>query len=631
MHYRPEIDGLRSVAIIAVIVFHLDKTWLPGGFLGVDVFFTISGYLISLIIFQECARNEFGVWKFWKRRFRRLVPALVFMVACVLAAGNFLFIRPERTELLMQALSSLFSFANIFFWRTTGGYWTAPVESLPLLHTWTLSLEEQFYLLFPVLVLLIRRFKSGLQLATLCALLFGSLMLCVLATPSFRSASFFLLPSRMWELLLGVCLAYWHHVKSHSESITPRAFRFLPDIGLGLILFSLWAIANDEAFPGWRPLVPCLGTLLLLNSRSSHFSPSLALLKLPVFVMIGKLSYSLYLWHWPVFVFLPYAGLTSPAAKILWTISLAGVSYTLVERPIRYGARASMFGWVAIPGFALFAFALLVMTPTSPLVSDFGNLDDERSLTRGHEYEAIEQVRGSGEGVIFSKSDERQNRPMICLVGSSHARVLGKPIHAYAVEEGLGFLSLATSNLGITTLPHPEVPDATILNALRSRALQKTKPEIIIVAGMWSEEYKRSDFAETLSLYLKNLALGSQKVFVLAQVPMVQIPNEYDHDLRKYLVSRSLTGEQIWTDPNPLVAEANQVVHEALENLGRAEVSFIDPASLLLVGEQVKLVNEELFLYSDYHHVNDDGAQIVFDGVLRKALTEAINAMRAQP
>lgn len=620
MTYRPQIDGLRASAVIAVVVFHLDKAWLPGGFLGVDVFFTISGYLIASIILKQIASNEFSIFKFWKRRVRRLLPALMLMVACVLIAGGFLMTRPERSGLPMQALASLFSFANLFFWRTTGGYWAAPAHSLPLLHTWTLSLEEQFYLLLPPLLIIMQRYGKKIQFALICALLTCSFLLCVVATPHFRSASFFLLPTRMWELLLGVGLAYWHHANPIPKD-QPLGFGFLPDLGIGLVLLSFWLIPNNEAFPGWKPLVPCLGAIFLLNARVPHFSPTLSFLKFPPVVFVGKLSYSIYLWHWPVFVFLPYTGTTSTLAKLIWTTGLATLSYFLVEKPIRYGSRRAALGWALVVGLMIVGFGFLKMNPVSPLLAELGNLDDPRSLTRGREFEAIEILREEMKGSDFGKD---LKRPLICLAGSSHVRVLGKPVENFAKEGGYGFVSLATSNLGVTSQPHSDVPDASEINSKRMDLIRELAPEVLIVAGMWSNESKRADFSTELSAVLRNLGDAAKQVIVLGQVPMFRIPDGYGNDLRRYLIAERLSGKDSQTIPDPAVASANEIVREVVQELQRSDISFFDPSSALIVGGQVKLIEGGYFLYSDYHHVNDDGAQIVFDEVIRQVLGDTI-------
>jgi hypothetical protein len=345
-------------------------------------------------------------------------------------------------------------------------------------------------------------------------------------------------------------------------------------------------------------------------------------------VYLGNLSYSLYLWHWPVFVFLPYVGITSPFAKLSWTVSLAAFSYFMIEKPLRYRSRGAVVGWLAVSCLVMSGFGSLLMFETSPLLSKLGNLDDGRSLTRGHEYEATAAIRERGDGVFFG---DRAKRPLLALVGSSHARVLGKPIHEYAIEHGFGFVSLATSSLGLTSLPHREVPDAETVNATRIKLIREIRPDVIIVAGMWSEESKREDFPAVLGSVLRELCKAEGEVIVMGQVPMIEIPSEFDDDLRRFLVARTLSSKATQFTPAPTVAEANDMVSNVVRRLERRNVIFLDPTPFLLDGDQVKLTQGSLFLYSDHHHLNDDGARVAFDGVLRQVLEDPVAHLKKQP
>lgn len=620
MQYRAEIDGLRCIAVLGVIVFHLNSLWLPGGFLGVDVFFVISGYLITSIIVSETAEGAFKIKRFWLRRAKRLAPALIFMVGVVLIAGHFVLIRPGRLELPGQALASLFSFANIYFWRTTGGYWTSHSESIPLLNIWSLSLEEQFYFCYPLIFMALQGRGTKVRNMALIALATCSFALCIVATPMFRSASFYLLPTRAWELLLGGLLACFH-VQHKQQNQCSGMKRFLPDFGLAIILASFVLLPNSEHFPGWRPLVPCAGTLLVLHARIKTGTPSFWLLQNRICVFFGKISYSLYLWHWPVFVLLPYSGISSPIVKLLITFLLATGSYFLIEKPTRYGFRGAGFGWMLAPGVATVGFFLLTFYPSSPLLRDLGNLDSGESLTRGRAFEAIEILRNGGAGVSIGETGDR---PVICIYGSSHARVLGEPVSAYAKSCGWGFRSLATSDVGITSLSRAEVDDAEEINAARLTLIRELQPEVTIVAGMWSGEQKRNDFPHAIEKALEEIAANTGKVLVLSQVPMVNVPKEYHNDLRKFLISRSLSGLGFNAKPHFSVARANEIVHEAVRKLDRDDISFVDISSVLLDRDQVRLVERQRFLYSDYHHVNHDGARLVFDGALQALLDSAV-------
>ncbi len=194
--YRPEIDGLRTIAVMAVIVFHLAPGRLRGGFLGVDVFLVISGFLITTIINKQIIEGSFSILSFWKRRIKRLYPALITVVGFVLLVSAFILVEPERSRLPLQAIGAIFSFENILLWKTTGGYWDTSSENISLLHTWSLSLEERYYLFFPIMLLLMSRFAKGKERQILIGILLLSFCLCIYGTEHRRSASFYLLPTR---------------------------------------------------------------------------------------------------------------------------------------------------------------------------------------------------------------------------------------------------------------------------------------------------------------------------------------------------------------------------------------------------------------------------------------------------
>jgi peptidoglycan/LPS O-acetylase OafA/YrhL len=222
LKYRPEIDGLRALAVVAVIVFHFHAHFLPGGFLGVDVFFVISGFLITSIIHRQLEDGSFSLRAFWMRRIRRLYPALFFMVGIVALLGYLLILRPERGELTLHSIAALCSFQNILLWKTTGGYWAESSENIALLHTWSLSLEEQFYVVFPPVLLLVHRFARRWILPLIVAMALVSLLLCLQQTGVRRNAAFYFLPTRMWELLLGSIAA----ITTSGSSLKRGAFRF---------------------------------------------------------------------------------------------------------------------------------------------------------------------------------------------------------------------------------------------------------------------------------------------------------------------------------------------------------------------------------------------------------------------
>ena len=618
LNYRPEIDGLRTIAVLGVIIFHLNPSLLKGGFLGVDVFFCISGFLITTIIYRQIKEQRFSFLGFWTRRFKRLYPALVFVVTVTMAIGLFVLPQPERGALPMQAAAALFSFANILLWRTTDGYWSPASENIPLLHTWTLSLEEQFYFLFPIFIFLchvLARKKIGKLTIALFVL---SLLLCVNLTEDFRNASFYLLPTRMWELLIGGLLAIY-------GSPFPRAWRsagvatFIHLIGLALIVTSYFTIANNEEFPGYYPLVPCIGTFLLLALRSER-SLVTRLLSIRPCVYMGKTSYSLYLWHWPIFVYALYIT-PNPNLSVLLLIMLAMtmVSYHFVEKPLRSSVRWPRLPVIATASTVCLFFIGFYFLPKSPLLEPLGKFDEPAAFSNGWKYEATKQLRDTN--YELNSSDDRYK---IVVIGSSHARVICKPLEDYASDNGHEFHSLVASGVGISTKSNNKLPYADEVNERRFNIVEQLHPDILIVAGMWAYEIFRGQGEETLMRRLEALTAYSDKVIVVGQVPFIELPHQYDNAMRKYIVANHLSGNPTKFTPDEKIPEANILVQKIIQEIDSDKITYVDPTEILTTSEgEVKVFEAGVLLYSDHHHVNDLGAKHLFDTLIHPAIHSA--------
>jgi peptidoglycan/LPS O-acetylase OafA/YrhL len=364
MTYRPEIDGLRAIAIVAVLIYHAAFTLmghavLPGGYVGVDVFFVISGYLITSIMRRELEAGTFSFARFYLRRARRILPALVLVILGTTLAAMALLRFEALREYYSTAFAALWSFSNFMFWQQDG-YYTAPSDLKPLLHTWSLGIEEQFYLLFPLLLVLLHRFARHRLIPTLLLLVVASLLLAQYGSRHFPDATFFLLPTRAWELLVGALLALMHG----AIPAQPRR-ALLANLGLGLIVLSLFVFDRETQHPSFVTLLPVVGAALVL--RFSAHDPSgtaTRLLRSRWLVGIGLISYGLYLWHFPLFALYRYT-LGEPAAAVklgllLSTLLLALASFHIVERPLRFSGAIS--GARFLKGMVL---AVVVLSGTS--------------------------------------------------------------------------------------------------------------------------------------------------------------------------------------------------------------------------------------------------------------------------
>jgi len=333
--YRRDIDGLRAIAVIAVVLFHFGIPGFTGGFVGVDVFFVISGYLITSIIWNQRQAGRFSFVDFWARRARRILPALFVMILAVLAVGWFLLAPKDYEELGRSVRYQVMFVSNILFMRQDG-YFDVASDLKPLLHTWSLAVEEQFYIVFPLLLtLLSSRFKHWrLALFSLLLLSFG---LSVWAVAHHPEKAFFLLPMRAWELLAGAMLA----VAPRSQwRLTSAGAQGVSLAGFGLILLAVFCYDRSTPFPGAAALLPTLGVVALIWANGHRQTWVGALLASRVMVGLGLISYSWYLWHWPVFVFASYASVDEPsvidvAGLILLSLVLGYLSWRFVETPFR--------------------------------------------------------------------------------------------------------------------------------------------------------------------------------------------------------------------------------------------------------------------------------------------------------
>ncbi|MCK0152847.1 acyltransferase [Alcanivorax sp. S6407] len=334
LKYRADIDGLRALAVLPVMIFHAGADWLPGGFVGVDIFFVISGYLISKIIINEVDRGGFSFSRFYERRIRRIVPALLVVLFVTVILFQAISLPDQAVNTSKSAIAALLSVSNFYFWGQSG-YFSPTAEFMPLLHTWSLGVEEQFYLFFPVFLILVKRVNISLPaiLSIGLILAFGLGVWLSLNKPS---VAYYLLPARGWELAIGAVLA---------TGSVPRVQKgvlkeLLPALGVLLICLSFFYIDSGMVFPGWVALLPCLGAALVIHGDGTSLVAS-RLLSSRFMVFVGLLSYSLYLWHWPILTALRvvtasvHLELELAVLGLLLSFLIGWASWRYVESPFR--------------------------------------------------------------------------------------------------------------------------------------------------------------------------------------------------------------------------------------------------------------------------------------------------------
>ncbi len=349
--YRADIDGLRAVAVLSVLIFHAFPTLLPGGFIGVDIFFVISGYLISSILMKSADEGRFSVIDFYARRIRRILPPLLAMLILVLVIGWFTLLPNEYALLSKHTVAGLGFVSNIIFWQEAG-YFDNAAALKPLLHLWSLGVEEQFYIIWPPILLIAfkRRWPMPIVLAVLVSL---SFIANLIMTQPGSVTGYFLLPARAWELLVGAALAGWLRYRGPLFVTYKNGSHVAGCIGLGLIAAALYLIDEEKNFPGGWALLPVLGAALLIIAGEQSLT-SRYFLAQRAMVAIGLISFPLYLWHWPLLSFawiLQGENISTGALLALLGLAfiLATLSYLLIEKPIRRRTgRRSMISIIVI-------------------------------------------------------------------------------------------------------------------------------------------------------------------------------------------------------------------------------------------------------------------------------------------
>ena len=433
MRYRPEIDGLRALAVIPVIFYHAGFELFSGGFIGVDVFFVLSGYLITSILLGEHESGKFSLIGFYERRARRILPALFFVMAASIPFA-WVYLWPQDLKDFSQSIIAVSTFASNFLFWTESDYFDATAELKPLLHTWSLAVEEQFYVLFPLFLALTWRFGKRQISFLVVAVAALSLIAAEWASVRFPSASFYLLPTRAWELFLGALVALY---MSRKTDIPGN--QTLSVLGLTVLALSILAFDEQTPFPGLIALIPTIGVaFIVLYTREGmlvHKALSNRLL-----VGVGLISYSAYLWHQPIFAFLHHRSIDEPTVGLLLTLialtfALSWVSWRFVEQPFRDKHRftrkqifvsavsvSGLFVLVGAVGHAFDGFPGRFEYPSLP-----NYVFDNRALQRDSWSPLRELSQDEKYGVDNNPFDNQlwfseTKSPKILLVGNSHSK-----------------------------------------------------------------------------------------------------------------------------------------------------------------------------------------------------------------
>jgi len=523
MKYRAEIDGLRALAVLPVILFHAGFESFGGGFVGVDVFFVISGYLITTIIISEMAKGNFSIVNFYERRARRILPALFFVIAVSLPFAWF-WLGPSDLKDFGQSLVAVSTFSsNILFWRESG-YFDTVAELKPLLHTWSLAVEEQYYVIFPIFLMLTWRLGVKWVVTLLAIVFLLSLSLAQWGAYNNSFAAFFLLPTRGWELLVGVFAAFYLKYNTHLKSQPLN--QFLSFLGFSMIAYSIIVFDKTTPFPGLYALIPTLGTgLLILCAVPKTFIHSL--LNIKFIVGIGLISYSAYLWHQPLLAFARHRLLGEVPDLLLiilcfTSLVIAWFSWHFIEKPFRH---KSILKRKFIFVFSSLGISFLLLTGFWLNVSNGGLIyyapDKQKVLSNF--INANDYTERQHREITLKKFNKTNNKKDILIIGDSHSQDLANMVFeaelnniyefsAFYISKSCGVLMIDRENIKIGPTVHCNKETLFLNNALLNQML--IADEIWVIASWQNDhlKYMRQSLENILSVN-ENLIVFGTKFF----------------------------------------------------------------------------------------------------------------------
>lgn len=518
--YRTEIDGLRAIAIIAVLFFHVGFTQFSGGFVGVDVFFVISGYLITKILVTDINNNNYSIVDFYEKRIRRIMPALFVVIISVYMLSP-LFLSPDDYQFLPKEILGTLLFSNNIISYLKSGYFAADAHQRPLLHTWSLGIEEQFYIILPIILYVLSRYAKKRLPVILIILWLTSLILSISITATHQSASFYLLPTRFWELCSGSIIACISDKRSDNKNVNT----LLSVIGLVCILTPIFTYSDSTLFPGYMALPPVIGTVLVLVYSQATLVGRI--LSLKPMRYLGSISYSLYLWHWPIIVFNNDNFIVnlnlSKIEVVLLSIAIASLSTKYIEAPFRNRAfltKSNVFK-LSIFAYTLLGAMALALIPLKGAMFRFDSKDtyyfnskNDFSNTRSR----CHFDSGLPPASDYCSLGNKKPLPNVIVWGDSHgaeiANAISKSKNVYAVT-----YSACPPALGFIT---HERPDCIYHNENVINFIHKTKNIKYVILAANYDKYAKFDgpgFIKGFQKTIKTLSDSGLKVIVLDQIP----------------------------------------------------------------------------------------------------------------
>ncbi|CAH0992848.1 hypothetical protein SIN8267_02985 [Sinobacterium norvegicum] len=622
LNYRPDIDGLRALAILPVLLFHAGIPGFSGGYIGVDIFFVISGYLITSIIIREVNEQQFSYRDFWARRARRILPASTAMIIATLVTGWFILSPADYVELAVSAREQAY-FASNFFFSSNAGYFDGPSEFKPLLHTWSLSVEEQFYLFFPLFFITVHRFFPKHKRAAIILLLLLSLVVSLVLISSQPTSTFYLLHTRAWEMLIGSLLAI------APINLAMRQRPILCEVislsGLITIVSCIFFYDDTTVFPGAAAIPPTVAVAAIIWANSYSNTWVKRLCTLPPAIWVGLISYSLYLWHWPVIAYTHYyhVGEFTLALKlglIAVSLILAYLSWRFIETPFRLKQLFPSNNAILIAA----AIALIAIAVVSQTIRRDGGYPERlpehafkfaQALSRSDDQRRCANLTNSAirEGNICQFGNN-QAKPTLLIWGDSHAEALLASMKSAAEESNTAVLFASKSNCRPILVPsEPHGRCQQFNNSMFALASNHGITDVLLVSHWNRASYnaassdslasaERNEFKQQFNATVDKLQAQDIRVWVAKQVP-VQNTLDVAHELTK-LAMQGLPTDTI----NLPIADHLHKQRYVNNVIDASTVNALDPTPYLCSEQWCPAEENGLALYKDSDHLSAQGA-----------------------
>jgi peptidoglycan/LPS O-acetylase OafA/YrhL len=657
--YRPDIDGLRALAILSVVLYHAGIPGITGGFTGVDIFFVISGYLIGGQIYSQLSSGSFSYLQFYRRRARRILPAFFAVVAFILLAALVLLSPYEAAQTARSAFAATLSASNILFWATAN-YFAPKTELNPLLMTWSLGVEEQFYAVIPLLMVLLTRSRRNWLLPAILAVSAVSFLYAWNQLGSSPMMAFYMLPARAWELGAGVALAAAELQRSRRQ-LAAHVSQIASVTGLALLLAPVFLLTAATPFPGPAALPTVLGTALLIAAPASWINRHL--LALPALTFIGRISYSWYLWHWPTIAFLRVINggdlPPQPAPILVMAASLipAVLSYHFIEQPFRRSKRQPvplLVRYAAVTAAFLAASGAIWLAHGLP--QRFPQLARIESAAQALKSDPCLVGERDAPNQTLACYDVSSAQPSIGLWGDSHAAAIAPGLRSAAGAQGYGFVELAKNScLPLTGATHylPQAPQRAAACTRFNRktlAMLQAEPRIrvVVLAASWAAPLNRNPhdgwltpdstptspvpslevseqlFAHSLAASIRDLQAAGKQVIVFQDTPnfdfdpmmkvrTAQIPAR--HNLAIWLRAPDAADPgAAWPVTEPSIPRSISLIEQTVA--GFPGVQLIDLRQVFCDSlAQCAYRKGESLLFSDSSHLTPGGAALAVRGL----------------